>query len=66
MDVELRLVVLAHQVALRQRGPFVGSFGFVADEHQPAGESLLAQGLCRLRAREAGADDHVRLLLRHG
>jgi hypothetical protein len=53
VDVELGLVVVSREVTLGQRGSIVGPFGLGADEHDPAGEALLARGLGRLGASEA-------------
>ena len=55
--------VLAEQVALRQRRPLVRTLGLLADQHDPAGEALRAQGLGRLGAGQRRADDHERLLV---
>src|ERR1700691_5411268 len=49
---------LSGEVFLGQRRPLIGQFRLVADQHEPAGISLAAQGVDRLSACLAGADDH--------
>ena len=49
---------LAPQVVLGERRAFVGALWLVADQHQAPVKSLLAEGLGRLRAGQAGADDY--------
>ena len=52
---------LAAQVVLRERRALVGSLGLGADQHHAPVEPLLAQGLGRLAAGQARADDHMGL-----
>jgi hypothetical protein len=54
--------VVAEQVPLRQRRPFVGQFVLLADEHHPTVETLFPQGLGRLRTGERRSDDDEHLL----
>src|SRR5581483_10638645 len=56
VDVGLA-VGLAAQIVLGERRALVGSLRFGADQNDAAVEALLAQGLGRLGAGEAGADD---------
>src|SRR5690606_32932681 len=56
--------VAAGQVALGEWWPLVRRFGLLTDQHDPAGETLLAQRLGRLPAGERGSDDHKRTLIR--
>ncbi len=57
--VEVRLPA---EVALRERGSFVGAERLLADQHHAAIEAARPQLLRSLGAREAGADDRERLL----
>jgi hypothetical protein len=47
----------AGQELLRQRGTVVGQMGLGPDEHDGAGVTFGAQGLCRAQPRQGGADD---------
>ena len=58
VHVDHGLVFLAKQVALGQRGPLIGPLGLGAEHDDPAAEPLRAEGLGRLRAGQARADDH--------
>ena len=66
VDEDLVAVALAAQVVLGQRGPFVGAFGLLADEHDAPIEAVGAQGLGGLGAGEAGADDDNGVGCGHG
>jgi hypothetical protein len=48
---------LAAQVVLRERRTLVGSLGLITDQDDAAVEALRTEGLRRLRASQAGADD---------
>jgi hypothetical protein len=52
--------LVAAQVLLRQRRPFVRQLGLVSNEHNRAVEALLAKGESSGRAGQAGADDDDR------
>ena len=66
VDVDLLAADLATQVLLGQRRALVGPLVLGPDQHHAPVEALVAQGLGRLRAGQARADDHERLVTGHG
>lgn len=58
VDVEGRVLGLAEQDRLRQRGPVVRLVRFGADQRDRAGEALFAQGHGGLHTRHARSGDH--------
>ena len=65
VDVDPVASDVAAQVVLGQRWPFVGALVLGPDQHEAPVEALGPQGLCRLGAGEAGANDHESLLTVH-
>ena len=66
VHVDLLAPHLAAQVVLRQRRALVGALLLRPHQHNAPLEALLAERLGGLRAGEARADDHVRLVTAHG
>lgn len=57
MDIDGVTLVLAQQIALRQRRAFVGVLALLSEQHDGAVEVLFPEGLCCLRTGQAGSDD---------
>ena len=57
VDEDAVALLLAEQIALGQRGAFVGVVALVADQYHPAGEALRPERLGRLRPGQPSADD---------
>jgi hypothetical protein len=66
VDVDVFAPALAAHVVLGEGRAFVGALVLGADQHEAPFEALVAQGLGGLGAGQAGTDDDVGLVRRHG